>query len=430
MKAYNIVAPKVIDDVDDIFNAFMIAKNMTGDLRTDLASYTKKQIRYTDPFSNDFYQASEDYWHIPLFSVGNVDGNNAFARVSVKHTDPSTLYVAFRPMNLDGLFESLKGRMVEATAKFNGMTSVIPSQDKSLDNLIQITRVLDDTTTKNGITSGLYNILMQSDYKVIVENWFSTLGKKTKSNPFKAHFAKEVPAIFRHDPDTASSFAVSIVQAITTFVHFYQPKEVIFTGFSYGSSLAMSASILTKYLLMENAKSPHVSVYQFAGSKVCDKQGQRFASEHLNKVVYVGLTRNHTINDPVTALPSHSINLVHVGNQYCIDVLRHTVKPTACIATNTNISMKSLVYNYVMKQRGAETFKSIHLAGEDLLERILLTYMIDNNMKSNIIDLESIPCEFFSSTGYSAKYKVCPRKFCISVSVTTDGKIKNKCNHS
>jgi hypothetical protein len=424
IKSYRITAPRILEDAPDLYKAFMVAHNMTTDLREEFAQYddSKKAVRYTDPFSENEFEANEDFWHVPFFSIGNVDGNGLFARVSAQHTDPSTLYIAFRPMNLDGVDDLIKGRhKLEALSKFSQLTPLTPSTEKkNIDNLIHITHAINDinVATGVGVSVSFYNMLMQSNHMIQVENWFTSLAKKTKSNPFKAHFTKDVPIIFKE------SYKVSVIQAIAAFITYYKPREVVFTGFSYGSSLAMAASILTKRVLQTHAID--ISVYQFAGPKVCSSEGRDYAMRHFKKVVYVALTRDHKTIDPVTALP-HGQSLVHVGDMYCMDVARHTIRRESCMEIMKHakpITMNSLVIGYVLKKRSAETFRSIHLAGEDMIKRILLAYMIDNKLHSPIVDVEQIPCEFFSSAGYPAKYKVCPVTNC---QVTTDEKQRNQC---
>lgn len=81
----------------ELFYNFMISKNMTGDISPDLESYTGEKIKYTMPLTSDDVESPDDYWHIPLLSIGDVHGNKNLCRISVQHTDPSVLYVAFRP---------------------------------------------------------------------------------------------------------------------------------------------------------------------------------------------------------------------------------------------------------------------------------------------------------------------------------------------
>ena len=66
---------------------------------------------------------------------------------------------------------------------------------------------------------------------------------------------------------------MSIITILTTFIKLYNPKHVIFVGFSLGSALALAASyIIHKSLATEeeNIVKPLFSVYQFCGIKIVD----------------------------------------------------------------------------------------------------------------------------------------------------------------
>jgi len=56
----------------------------------------------------------------------------------------------------------------------------------------------------------------------------------------------------------------------------------------------------------------------------------------------------------------------------------------------------------------SEPFTGIHLAGEDTIERILAKELLDRGL--SIQFGTPIPCDYFTSTGYSGKYKICPVK--------------------
>lgn len=421
-----------MNNISDILYNFMLSKNMTGNISGDLDEYTGEKIKYSNPLNSDQFESSDDYWHIPLIAVGESNGNGIFARVSVQNTDPNTLYISFRPLNLDGIDVLLKNKTFEVATKYFNKSKLDLSKNTSIDNIINICNILGDKNIKKdmGISQALFDELTRNSYTMHVENWFSTL---SRSKAFKIHMKNILDnKLFFGDKGKtkygATSEKMSIITILATFIKLYNPKHVIFVGFSLGSALALACSYIihTSLDFYEEKVKPSFSVYQFCGIKIGNKIMVDYIENNFNKVKYILLSRGKIEIDPVSLLPSSTF--VHAGKILNINVTDHTILfEDKFISKIKKTTMLKLVTGYIFKTKNAEQFTGIHLAGEDLIERILIKYLIDNTITNPFINIPK--CEYFTSTGYSGKYKICPIKKCKIISKKEGAKIINKCTN-
>ena len=182
------------------------------------------------PFSSDDMESPDEFWHIPLMSIGDVQGNKNLCRISIEHTNPSTLYVAFRPLNLDGLDKMLKKTSyLELSKKYIKMKDLELTEAKSIDNIIHLSHCLDDVKTfvDLGISESLSQEIMRGSNSATIENWFSSLAK----------LKKYMEGIMKNKHLFADgnklSYGVqktniSILNMLVSFIYCYKPKEVVF----------------------------------------------------------------------------------------------------------------------------------------------------------------------------------------------------------
>lgn len=416
---------------------FLISKNMTGDISGDLDSYEGESTKYTNPILSEYFESSDDYWHIPLLSIGNVQGNGIFCRISIQNNEPSKLYISFRPLNLDGLDVLLKkNKNIDMITKFTKYKKLDLSQTKSLDNIIHQTQIIDDNTFFGnfGISNGIATEIMKENSQINVENWYSTLNRKKIYKPHMKELLNNKVFFTGNNKDKITPNTVkkniSILNAIVSFIKFYQPTDVIFTGFSLGSALAISTAYLVhlylygSFILDHQLTNSNFHIYQFCGPKVGNNIMGEYINKHFKSCYYYALSRNSKI-DPVTYMPS--TKFVHIGKLYVLDIINMILKPYNELSLTKKTSFNKLVLGFVLNLKMSEPFKAIHLAGEDLIERIFILKLIEANIDIPYITI--LPeCKYFTSTGYSAKYKICPIKNkCRIISTTIKGKLYNKC---
>lgn len=481
----------------DLLHNFMISLNMTGDISGDLESYEgEAEVRYTNPFFDE--KTSDDFWHVPLISIGDVTDNGNFCRISAQHTNPSTLYIAFRPLNLDGVKDILKtNSYFDIVNKFMKMKK-LDYKKKSIDNLIHTTHSVDSSELIDGyrVSSFIVNDIMNEKHTLTVENAFVTLGRNKE---FKKHISDVLKNqhIFTDSTDKIrfgdTKSNISFFNAIVSFINAYKPTKVVFCGYSFGSSLAAVSSYLVHRYFhdtvnrrithsIEHRKTAEIPLstssisndiqstidqirdlriggasttkkstkkakasvivkekpieivttkfclYQFAGPKVGSIVMKNYIDHHFDKAYYIALRRDRDI-DPVSYFPVLP-KFVHIGQVIEIDVLKHSIRKIydfeKQLLQNKKScnSMTKICLNFVMGVK--DSFKSIHLAGEDLIERILLKHIMEQGIDNPYVD-ESIGCEYFTETGYSAKYKVCPKDICSLETSVVNKKILNKC---
>jgi len=125
----------------------------------------------------------------------------------------------------------------------------------------------------------------------------------------------------------------------------------------------------------------------------------------------VSLTRNLKEIDPVCVIARDMV--VPIGHIINIEVLKHqlyymNIVDFERLGNVSRVSMHHLVVYYFLKMKRAEPFTGIHLAGEDTIERILLKELLERGQ--HIPLGSSIHYDYFTSTCYSGKYRICPVK--------------------
>ena len=436
------------EDIETLLQTFMVAKNLTMDITPDLEAYTKEAVKYTSCISTEFLpdptMRNTDYDHIPLVSISNAGGshgNGAFCRVSVQHTNPETLYVSFRPLyieHVEELTKNIPGNALQWFRKFTRRTPLDLTKPVSLDNLMHLVMMLDgsaDGLSANGLSRAMEEELKRPAADLTVENWFKTLVRRKAYQPYikglmenKGLFSGEdgrmVPGSVRR--------GLSFLEGLLTVIGCYKPTRVVFGGFSLGASMAAGASYLCHLALTAaGAAAPEFHLYQYSGVCVGDARMNAYVRAHFEKSLYITLTRNYTEIDPVCVIARGVV--VPIGNIVNMDVIDHRVHRINLADYETlgkvvKLTMKQLVMYYVLRMKRAEPFIGIHLAGEDVIERVLTKELLDRG--APIRFGRGLSCDYFTSTGYSGKYKICPvkRNMCrVKKTRAAKGRVKNQC---
>lgn len=437
------------EDIQTLMDNFMVSKNLTMDITPDLQSFTKESVKYTSSISNELIGDNDarntDYDHIPLFSIagkGGIHGNGAFCRISVQHTHPETLFVSFRPLFIENVDTMVKDIPMNPIQYFKKYTKKIPmdlTQPTSLDNLMNLVTMLDDSVNglaSSGLNKALERELLRPDFELTVENWFKTLVRR---KAYQSHINGLISekSFYCDDkgrivPGTTRS-GKSFVECLLYILRNYKPTKVIFTGFSLGASMAAAASYMCHLALSKGmGVLPEFHLYQYAGVCIGNTTMSAYIRTHFEKSIYVSLTRKMKELDPVSVIARGVV--VPIGNIVNIDVIKHQIyymnmDEFERLGKVSKISMRQLIVYYILKMKRSEPFTGIHLAGEDTIERILAKELTDRGVSLPFGKPAS--CDYFTSTGYAGKYKICPvkQKICMVKQErdTKTRKLRNKC---
>lgn len=422
--------------IQDLLQTFMVAKNLTADIRPDLNAFsdTKKHIKYTASISSEILthhsmdDRNTDYDHIPLVSIaskGGIDGNGIFCRLSIQHTTPETLYVSFRPLNIEGLETLSKTIPTNVLNTYKKYTRRIPlnlTETVSLDNLIHLVQILDNGAEgvgANGLNRAMEAELQRPAYEFLVENWFQTLARRKAYQPYMRGLLDDTAKTFYANPRPGTMRPnTSLLEGILFVLRAYKPNAVVFTGFSLGASLAAAASYLChRALTAETTQTaPTFHLYQYAGVCVGDMRMNAYIRQHFETSLYVTLTRKFKEIDPVSFIARGTV--IPIGNIVNIDVIYHQIHSIQMddyerLGHVSKLTMHQLVFYYLLKMKRAEPFTGIHLAGEATIERILVKELTERGIPLPFLHdatETNVACAYFTSTGYSAKYRICPKK--------------------
>jgi hypothetical protein len=427
--------------IQELLQTFMVAKNLTADIRPDLEAYSdaKKHIKYTASVSSEILtqhlmdDRNTDFDHIPLVSIaskGGIDGNGIFCRLSIQHTTPETLYVSFRPLNIEGLETLSKTIPTNVLNTYKKYTRRIPlnlTETVSLDNLIHLVQILDNGAEgvgANGLNRALETELQRPAYEFLIENWFQTLIRRKAYQPYMRGLLDDTAKTFYANPSGSIHPGTmrpntSLLEGIMFVLRAYKPASVVFTGFSLGASLAAAASYLCHRVLTAEASSfpiPVFHLYQYAGVCVGDMRMNAYIRQHFETSLYVTLTRKFKEIDPVSFIARGTV--FPIGNIVNIDVIYHQIHSIQLddyerLGKVSKLTMHQLVFYYLLKMKRAEPFTGIHLAGEATIERILVKELIERGIPLSFLHdarKTNVACAYFTSTGYSAKYRICPKK--------------------
>jgi hypothetical protein len=141
-----------------------------------------------------------------------------------------------------------------------------------------------------------------------------------------------------------------------------------------------------------------------------------YIRQYFETSLYITLTRRFKEIDPVSFIARGTV--VPIGNIVNIDVIYHqvhsiTLEDYERLGKVSQLSMHQLVFYYLLKMKRAEPFTGIHLAGEATIERILVKELLDRGIPLPFLEKAPkthVACAYFTSTGYSAKYRICPKK--------------------
>jgi len=419
------------EDIQTLIEYFMVSKNLTMDITPELQSYAKESVKYTSSISTELIgedsNRNTDFDHIPLFSIsgkGGIQGNSAFCRISVRHTQPDTLFVSFRPLFIANVEALVKDIPINPVQYFKKYTKRIPmnlTQQTSLDNLMNLVTMLDDSVnglSPNGLNKALESELLRPDFELTVENWFKTLVRR-KAYQYHITGLIEQKSFYCDDKGRIQPGTVrgnkSFLECLLYILRVYKPSKVIFTGFSLGASMAAGASYMCHLALSKDTARvpilPEFHLYQYAGVCIGNMTMSAYIRTHFEKSIYVSLTRKSKELDPVTVIARGMV--VPIGNIVNIDVFNHQIyymnmDEFERLCKVSKITMRQLIVYYLLKMKRSEPFTGIHLAGEDTIERILAKELLDRGL--SIQFGTPIPCDYFTSTGYAGKYKICPVK--------------------
>jgi hypothetical protein len=413
-----------------LLHAYFISGSLTTDIRPDLKAY-KRNLKFTNPYNvGDFetqvqYEAfnasTEDFWHIPLFSMGGPDNNGMFVRVSVCHKSPQVLFISCRPLMLDGIEELVRKGMFDATLKFVGLKSTKESDEKSTDNIIDIVHNLHrtDIEPSTGMSSGYHEMVNMREYTVMYEN---------EQDKVLRRYGIRLPRDYLSTE--RSTMSNKLVEFISDNSHIF--TKVVYTGFSLGAgtSLACASSVHDKLSAKGISKSS-VCV-QLAGTTVGTTEfAARVKSQGIH-TYYVALENSDLAGidryDPVSYMPFNLPDRVHIADWFIVlDFTQHTIVASEYNKDNVHGKIGSsplskLVASYLTGQNwggGYLGFMKTHLAGEGMIARVIMKEITDRGRMSKWLSL--VPCEFYTLSGTAAKCRVCPQKQCdISVKRSTD----------
>jgi hypothetical protein len=440
--------------------ASMVSYTMTGDLESDsnnlYAEYDKKRaVRYVNPVQlseadgltpserkslDKAYDETQDLWHQPLWLAGSAKGNGVCVRASVCHTTPDTLFLSFRPFNLENALEIVN--YWELISYFKGYSGVRPlnadltSDVKSVDNLLyQINQIAStEVDPETGISVGYTNLVAGTPLMIKTEN-------RVKD---KDCIPVRWPDSF--DPNLNGRRSVSsLVEAISDFlsVNGDRFKKVIFCGFSMGSGCGLSSAILTHRLMVNKGVTPpKIHVVQFAGTMVGDSRANEYVGKNFESCIYFSLIntkeKGSDSYDPVSFYP-HSREFKHAGDVFTMDYYTHRIvmnrgflSAPFSVSQNTSPWLQ-LIVSYITGWNLGGNFKGFmntHLPGEAMISRTLMYNIVQHwksmnkrgrvdgnaNVGSGRVKIPSwlakVPCKFYTSSGTAAKYKVCPNTLC------------------
>lgn len=431
----------------DLLLHFTLSKSTTSPIDYGApARATSRAIQRLYPFDEDGAVVS-DYAVLPLLALGDVDGNGLFGRISADAADPSILYVAFRPLNIEGIDTIVQNaKLRDVFLKYFRMRKVAPGPGYTANNLIHLVHMIDGKKVHaSGILDAYVAELERPAYNLYIENNLAAMtgtktarntSKKSKYAPHITGLATADKAVLADDPaeplDTTSigkktKTGAAILDTLVRFIESYKPSQVHFVGFSLGSGLALATATLVHRALAAAAPLPSFHVYQFAGPKVGTSAVQAYADAHFAKCYYVGVSKDGYL-DLVSRLQDRPlVHVAHAGQAVDIDLLRHTIAPLpAPPAARKAMSMTRLVVGFITKQPSAAPFNQIHNAAETVIPRVLYKHAIERDVNLKPYVRDGPTCEYFEQ-GFAGKYDTCPTDVCLITPKIVNNKALNAC---
>ncbi len=383
-----------LEEYYNIAKASLISTYMTEDYTKEIKECKKHQLLSLHINDIPNIPINDCDMQIPLFSIGNSQNRGAFCRMSVDVTNIETLYISFRPLNL------LNIDNLSLTDKYNiGLKYFFNKYDKNFknveienlgcetyDNILNLINMisspeLDDTET---ISIGYEQLINKIKYKITKEFQISKKYKKLEN------ILKKLPS-FEYDKE------YSIIHILTDIINSNCFTNIVFTGFSLGSGMALASSYFAHKNLTSNGKNiPNFYVYQFAGTKVGSIKLKNYFDSYKGQIhiKYVALrnTKYEGIKsyDNVTYIPYNNDVFVHCGEYYELDFYKNDIKKTIHnpnIFKNINTNKTNLLLSYITDFSVLSplyiSFKYTHLEGEQMIPKILFYKIFQYNKKSN-----------------------------------------------
>lgn len=447
------------DDLLLLTHASFISQYMPISLDKELQSYAPGATRFTNPYalvdgddapfaseakSSEYARVTEDLWHIPLMSIGNAEGNGMLVRLSIPHTQPSVLYISFRPLDLSNISEIVRRTGYVNTALKYARSATVRADHTttSLNNTITLVNMLSERALMpNGMSRGYHDFTTVEQYPIVIENeGVDVMGRQLafRGPPLQLRSTRKSPEA-PPQGTMADTIAGFIAENAGCFDH------VVFTGFSLGSGTSLACAygvhtLLERALAGRTSPMPSITCVQFAGTTVGNAVFRDECKRLSRLTTYYIALQNPALPgvdayDPVTYMPHNDCRRVHVADTYLIADFNDQSRERIRIGTydcdvlrNKVWGTSALVLSYLSGRDGGLAgitgFKKIHLAGEDMICRLLLLELFKRRTKSK---LRAVPCRFFSTSNTAAKWKVCPEEACSLEATRYNNLVRNKC---
>lgn len=427
------------DSCEYLMYVSSITQNMTQPSHQALLDFPPKAAKYLNPFAY-FADDGEVLWdpdvqelqHMPLLSVGDERNNQSFGRISVQHTEPGTLWISFRPFLLEDVFDMFKKDWYGLACGFVTGREQALSSTMSGRNLLDVLQNLANKQIdfESGVSSGYCKLIERDSTSFTVENNFVAMSKDAAFRPHMQGVLRD----YKHKFLVPNNTMTSIKTIVGDFISSYQPKKVVFCGFSLGGGTAVAAAVLVHpYLASKGVPLPDFHAVSFAGTMPGGPQMRDYVDTHFRSCVYLGLKSTdkagRKVTDPVTFMPFSSLSM-QMGQCFYLDYVDRHILPCEPIrGYESRLDWMKLIGCYLGDKPDwtdvSWGFHKIHLPGEDLILRLLAWNMLDARMRSKL--LNHIPCRFFTYTGTAAKYKVCPLATCQIDESVVNGKVRASC---
>lgn len=362
-------------------------------------------------------------------TIGDVNDERPFCRIILLVETDSTgnkidkytgdMIVCFRPLNISHLGEY--NILSKATKYYIGPsagTDIDISGKSSADNLFSVIKETNNRKfTDIFLDTNKTDVLNKSGIK-LRQGDVNLLGWKYKVKSYINNLEEyETTNI----PETIAKF-IEKLKII---------KSVTFTGFSLGSGMAISSSILTHIMLKKNLKrkTPEIKLYSCCGIPCCNQQAVNYIetnfTEHINTVVK---------KDYVSYIPSELSEYRWFGPTLALDYdekdenKQIEIEPSwdekedLSVIENDQYSYFSGGCSIIDRLRTIicsnasfkTNFKSYHLSAEGFVPVLLFRYLYQNRKNKDSFFLKvddasqnKTVCDWLNDNSYAMKYKIC-----------------------
>jgi hypothetical protein len=218
-----------------------------------------------------------------------------------------------------------------------------------------------------------------------------------------------------------------MIPAIQQAVEQLNPTEVTFVGFSLGSQLSASASVMLGPWLKARKPSTTINVFAFSGEPRCTLDSAAYIEQNFAK--HYSLVVD---GDTVSKLNG----FFHFEDMYMLSFMQQTITKI----TNNEIDKRKLTDTMAAQSiplsTTAQNFQKVHLPAIDMWMAVLLSHILDAEptpirlfrLGMILSSTPSMLCSWFNTHGPVKKYKVCPvLNRCIIDTYTEGGKKLTEC---